>query len=445
MMAAAPQASLPKQCGSWGDLKAAYRLLSNEAVDPQAIQGPHHRQTRQSCVGHAVVLCVQDDTDLDFTQRTKTRGLGMVGNTRARGLMQHTTLAVLPEGGLLGILDQRWFTRVPMPEGETRRERQARWRESQVWSEAVEAVGRPPRGTRFVHVADRASDNFEFLEACSTQGVDFVIRAKHDRRVEGATAKLWDWMAGHPVAGRLTVSVSVQRARPNRAARRAREAQVSVRFGRVQLDIPWNHPGGHGKPKSVYALYAREVYPPSDGDPIDWMLLTNEPICDWESAQRVLRWYERRWVIEEWHRVEKEGCRLEASQLDDVTDLQRLAAILGVIGVRMLQLRDLAGLGGADRWADASGADHADDPKALQGAVPPIWVLMVSQLAKVASRDLTPRQFWLAIAKQGGWLGRKRDGRPGWKVIWRGWYDIHMMVRGAEAHAAATAKPQRCG
>ena len=334
---------------------------------------------------------------------------------------------------------------MPIPEGETRRERQARWRESQVWPDAVQAVGPPPRGTRFVHVADRASDSFDFLEACENQGVDFVIRAQHDRRVEGASAKLWDWMAGQSVAGRMTIWVSVQRARPNRPARRARQAKVSVRFGRVQLDIPWHHPGSHRAPKSVYALYAREVRPPADVDSIDWMLLTNEPISDWESAKRVLSWYERRWVVEEWHKVEKEGCRLEASQLDDVTDIERLAAIVGVISVRMLQLRDLAGLGGGGRSADSSALEDADDPQALRRAVPPIWVLKVAQLGNVPSNDLTPRQFWLTIAKQGGWIGRQRDGRPGWKVIWRGWYDIHMMVQGAEAHAAATAKSRRCG
>jgi hypothetical protein len=98
-MATTPHSSLPQLCGSWADLKAAYRLLSNEAVTPQALQQPHRRLTYQQCEDHPVVLCVQDDTDLNFTRRTKIKGLGKVGGGgNGRGIMQHTTLAVLPDG-----------------------------------------------------------------------------------------------------------------------------------------------------------------------------------------------------------------------------------------------------------------------------------------------------------------------------------------------------------
>jgi hypothetical protein len=107
-----PGQSLPKQCGNWADLKAGYRLLSNEAIEPMAIGEPHRRLTREIGAGHAMVLCVQDDTHL--AERCDR--------------MQHTTLAVLPDGRLLGVLDQRFFARVKTPEGETRLEREARWR-----------------------------------------------------------------------------------------------------------------------------------------------------------------------------------------------------------------------------------------------------------------------------------------------------------------------------
>lgn len=445
MMAANPQTSLPKQCGAWAELKAAYRLLSNPSVDPQAIQGPHRRLTRQVCEGHPVVLCVQDDTDLVFTGRSKPQRLGLVGNKKGQGVTQHTTLGVLPDGRLLGILDQCWFTRVLAPEGETRRERQSRWCESQVWSDAARAIGPGPTGTRFVHVADRAGDCFDFLEACNEQGVGVVVRAMHDRRVEGATAKLWAWMDRQPVSGEMTIAVSGQRNRNNRVTRKPREGKVSIRYARVQLEVPWNHSGHHDKPISVYAVYVREESPPKDIEPTDWMLLTSEPVEDLESAKRIVGWYQRRWVIEEWHRVIKEGCRLEASQLDDVMDIQRLAAIVGIVGVRMIQLRDLAGLGHQEPLTDSGQTDRSNDPEALRMAVPKMWLLIVSRLARVQPDQLTPRQFWRTIAKRGGWIGRTRDGRPGWKVIWRGWYDIHMMVQGAELHANVASHPPRCG
>ncbi len=115
----------------------------------------------------------------------------------------------------------------------------------------------------------------------------------------------------------------------------------------------------------------------------------------------------------------KEGCRVEAAHFDDAADVQRLAAIKGVIAVRLLQLRDLA---------DQAG----DDPHALQRAVPRVWVAVTAALARCDPAALTPKQFWLTIAKQGGYLNRTRDPRPGWKTLWRGWCDIQQMVRGAQ-------------
>ena len=106
--------------------------------------------------------------------------------------------------------------------------------------------------------------------------------------------------------------------------------------------------------------------------------------------------------------------------------MQRLAAIKGIIAVRMLQLRELAQSAG-------------DQPFQLQQAVPSTWLRVVAALAAVPPPTLTPRQFWLTIAMQGGYPARRRDPRPGWKVLWRGWSDIQRMVQGVDL------MEQRCG
>jgi hypothetical protein len=397
--------SLPKQCGQWPDLKAAYRLLSHPSIEPVALNEPHRRLTYEECAEHRLVLAVQDDTHL-------------AGRCER---MAHTTLAVLPEGQLLGILDQRFFERVQTPQGETRGARQQRWRESLVWSEAVEAVGSPPPGCRVLHVADRASDDFDFFQACAAQEVGFVIRARHDRCVEQASDKLWAFLKKQPVAGVTNVLVGEQRDERGKITRRKRDVEVEVRFTQVQLDPPWNHPG-HGSPRLVWGVHIRERQPAEDAPPVDWLVLTSERVESFADAVRVLGYYTRRWVIEEWHRALKEGCRLEASQLDEPEDHLRLAAILSVVAVRLLQLRDLA-----DPFHPA-----ADDPAALRRWAPRGWIRVVARLSGHSANQLTPRQFLLAIAKRGGYLDRRRDPRPGWKVLWRGWYDISLLVEGAE-------------
>lgn len=410
-MSESPQCSMPKQHGNWADLKAAYRLLDNDRIDPQAIGQSHRQQTCLSTAEHPVVLLVQDDTDL---QAVKIPGGRHV---------QHTTLAVLPDGQLLGVMQQAWFTHRPPPSHETRRQRLQRWRESCVWSDAAEAIGPSPDGCRYIHVADRASDDLNFIAACRTQSHGFVIRAKHDRRVDQTDGKLWATLRQASVLGTLKIEVGKQAGDRSYPARRQRKSKVNVAAATVTLQAPWNHPGDH-EPQTVTAIHLREIDAPADAEPIDWMLLTSEPVDNFPQARAIISYYQYRWVIEEWHRALKEGCRLEQSQLESIDNLQRLAALLSIMAVRLIQLRDLAD---PERTGPA-----ADEPAALQRTCPRLWIAVVAALANVDPMKLTPRRFFLAIAQRGGYLNRKRDGRPGWKVLWRGWYDISHMVRGAE-------------
>lgn len=443
-MAQQPDASLPKQTGGGKDLKAGYRLLSNPEVDPQAIQGPHRLRTAEACAGYPVVLSVQDTTELDFSHRKRMTGLGRIGDGGGRGLVQHTALAVAPgddvaaSPSLLGVLDERWYRRVQPPEGETRRARQARWSEAQVWSDAAEAVaefvagatpGATPGGvpgageqTRLVHVGDRHSDVFGFMHRCRQLGQGFVIRAMHDRYVEGddgaAPTRLYARLERESPVFTMTVGVGLQR--EGKRPRRAREARVAVGYTPVRVPPPRNDPRtADAEAIDGWALLIREDDPPEDAEALRWVLLTREPVRTEADARRVIGYYRARWMIEEWHRVLKEGCRVEKSQLDDAEDAKRLAAIQSVVAVRLLQLRELA---------DRAG----DDVEALQGVVPALWIAIAAALAGVQPHRLTPRAFWRTLARQGGHLGRARDPRPGWKVIWRGWYDLQRMAQGAQ-------------
>lgn len=400
-----PGASLPAQCETWSDLKAAYRLLSHEAIEPSSIGGPHRALTHQSCADHSLVLAVQDATHL-------------AGRCDR---LQHTTLAVTPSGRLLGMLDQRFFARVEPPAGETRLEREGRWRESCVWSDAARAVGAGPPGCRFVHVADRAGDDLNFMEACEASGSGFVIRARHDRRINEGQSRLWRHLSEPRACGTIAVRIGAQRDGRGKITRRDRSAEVSIRFAAVQLEPPWNHPGEHA-PRRVWVVYLREDDPPAPDEAVDWMLLTSEVVETEEEARRIVTFYQRRWVIEEWHRALKEGCRVEDSQLDEAEDHLRLAALLSVIAVRLVQLRDLA---------DPQ-HDEARSVEVLHRWAPPLWIAVVARLGRHDAATMTPQQFMLTIARRGGYLARRRDPRPGWKVLWRGWSEVALLVEGAQ-------------
>jgi hypothetical protein len=175
-IARTPDESLPRQLGSIGDTKAAYRLFDCGAVTREAVMDPHLAQCRAAAARHPIVLMVQDDTTLDFSTHRRLQGAGRVGDDHGTGFLAHSCLAVLPSGETLGLAHQTIWSRPP--KGVRRQTR-----ESAVWAETVAAIGRPATGSRFISVADRGADVFEHLEGVRDTGWDAVVRAAQDRRL----------------------------------------------------------------------------------------------------------------------------------------------------------------------------------------------------------------------------------------------------------------------
>jgi hypothetical protein len=303
-IAADPSASLPEATAEWGDLKAAYRLLDNERVGFQDVAAPHWRRTRQDHSRTALIL--DDTTEIDFGATRQIRGAGPVGSGIGKGFLLHSALMVAPEGEAIhGLAGQVLFHRKPAPAGETRAERRKRDRESEVWGQLIERVGPPPPGVRWTHVMDRGSDDFEVYCLARRQGVDWVGRVKtRHRRVcddAGVERPLEETLREAPLAGGYTLKL---RARPGMAAR---TAKVIVSFRRVTLLVP-RQPAASLKrlgpqPIGQWVVWVREVDPPASvKEPIDWVLSTSWEVSCLEEAMRVVSWYEKRWLIEEWHK-----------------------------------------------------------------------------------------------------------------------------------------------
>ncbi len=51
-------------------------------------------------------------------------------------------------------------------------------------------------------------------------------------------------------------------------------------------------------------------------------------------------WYERRWVVEEYHKAQKTGCRIEDMQFTTTDRLEPAIALLSVVAVTLLNLRE---------------------------------------------------------------------------------------------------------
>ena len=91
-----PGASIPGACENWAETAAAYRFLRNEQVGWEEVLSAHAQASQARIREHAVVLCIQDTTELDYNGQAMS-GLGPLSFEAQRGLYLHPTYVVSPE------------------------------------------------------------------------------------------------------------------------------------------------------------------------------------------------------------------------------------------------------------------------------------------------------------------------------------------------------------
>ncbi len=426
-------ASLPKQLHDPAALEATYRFVHSGHVSYDDLLRPHLQQTYEEMGKPGRVLLIQDTTEVDSQHHPSTTGLGPIGNGSHHGFLIQSVLAVVPESReVLGLAQQEPFLRQSVPPGETKWQREQRaQRESQVWPRSVHAIGRPPPEVQWIHVGDRASDMFPFLRACLDEGCDFVVRASADRcvdlLVEQADTKvsprshhkasmahpaprhLFEVAADWPVQDERDLELEASK------TRKARTAHLAISFGTVRLLPPRMQEKTDLRPIVVQVVRVWEPEPAEGIEALVWLLLTSVPTQSVEQAWERVEWYRARWMVEDLHQGLKTGCQIEQRHLQDDDGLRTLLGLLAPMAVRLLQLRAAA----------------RQNPEQLASQVLPADVVaVVAHLEQCDAQTMTNQQCWYAIARSGGYLGRKRDGPPGWKTLWRGWLHIQALIEG---------------
>lgn len=426
-----PGGTLPDKLPTPADLRAFYRLCDTDDVTHEAIIAAARQYTLARCADcPGPVLMVHDATELDYTSlKSLAADLGQIGKGFKRGFICQNVLAVAADTGeVLGLVDQILHRRDEVPEKETLAEhRERETRESLLWLHGTEHL---PADWKLLDVSDQGSDTFEFLEHEFHSGRRFVIRACKTRKVyaghepTGPQQNLKEYANSLPELGRFTMDVQAQ------AGRKARKnAEFIVRGGPLSICRPHAKHGQHGDdPLPLYVVQITEVNPPAGEKTIDWTLLTNEPVQTFKDAWQVASWYERRWIVEEYHKSQKTGCQIEDMQFTTTERLEPAIALLSVVAVTLLNLRD------ASRHPDAK------IRRATTILAPDyVEVLSLWRYRKIRT-DLTIHEFFYALARLGGHQNRKSDHRPGWLVLWRGWTKLQAMLDGY-----AAAKGIKCG
>jgi hypothetical protein len=410
-----------------------------DEVTHETVLAPHREATLNKIARRkSPVLILHDATELDYTTHLALKDeLGQIGNGGRRGYIVQNSLAVDPRTRqVLGLCNQVLHHRATVPENETTAEKRKRKsRESLLWLHGTEPL---PSSWQLVDVCDQGADTFEFLEHEVNSGRRFVIRAAYDRGIlighdDSATSQssyLRTYAGTLPEAGTWTLRVTSKvekkspkkKGKPKTVKRKARNAEMAVSFAPVQIKPPGTKNGNHGnEPLTVWVVRVWEKNPPKGQERLEWFLITNEPVLCFEDAYRIVEWYECRWIVEEYHKGMKTGCKIESPQFTTEERLQPAIVLLSIVTLTLLTMRD------ASRRRDAKKRKAIEIIDADYVAVLSAW-----RHGEIRA-DWSIHEFYYALARLGGHQNRRNDHPPGWQTIWRGWNDLQAMVCGVDS------------
>jgi hypothetical protein len=404
-MSVRPNCPLTEALGGTAELAAAYRFFENPRASPRGILAGHVEATAERAKKYPVVLAIQDTTEINVTSHPSVEGVGYLGSPNTRGLLLHSVFAVSPTGVPLGTVRQIVWARPLKDLGKRHRRRlkSIKDKESRRWLHGIVAASATLAShPRVVVVGDRESDIFSVFAAPRSNNVELLVRVcRENRRVEHPAKYLENALQEATSGGVVEFSLVRTGNHP------ARKAKVEVRWASLTVHPPVYERGA--EPVTIQFILIEEIDTPSGVRPIRWVLATTLPIENLEDAMQYVQWYSYRWRIEQFHQVFKDGCQIEELQLEAADSIRRAIATYAIVAWRVL-------------WLSLQARETPDVPctVVLEKHEWQVLHAKVKPRTPMPTEPPTLREAVRMIARLGGFLGRKGDGEPGTKTLWRG-------------------------
>jgi hypothetical protein len=422
-LAEKPLDAFPQALPDCHQAKATYRFLANDRVGCDHLLSGWRTTTAQRLRGQALVYVAHDTTTFNYSSLKHTTGLGYICDlAAARGLHCHSSLALQSNGVALGLVHQHYWVRTE-PKKSRPQGRDIEDKESSKWLHGLDATATAlailpaQERPRIVHLMDREGDIHEVFVKVLSLGHGAIIRRYRNRNVVEEPGDADEAMGQAPVVARLRLKL------PAGHGRKARAAVVELRARPLTL-APHSHNERGRQSLPLTMVEVREVgTPPDQDEPIHWLLWTTEAARTKKQIMTVVRAYALRWRIEDLHLVWKQGCRVEQLQLETRQRLEKALVLYAGVAVRLLRLRDLARREPTAPCTEVLSEDE--------------WRVLYTHASGETPTPTTPvptmAQATKWIGRLGGHLGRKRDGMPGVRTLWRGWRDLAILVAGYRA------------
>lgn len=442
-VAQAPSLSLPLALETDAEVQGAYRLMNNRRVTFEAVLAPHIDAAVENARAVREVLLIHDTTECSFPN-LDPKEIGYLQTGKA-GFRLHFTLAVDADTwrrplGVVHAETQFRTVRRRRKRGASGSDTAGRAdSEFRRWGRGLKAsADRLACCQRVIHIADRESDSYDLMGQALEASQDFIFRVRVDRR--GRTTddgNTNSWSTVKQVAARcegvLTREVELSRRKLkgpptlNKVHPPRKKRKATLRFAATQVEIPRPRYLRDPVPQTLTLNLVRviEIDVSPEEQPVEWLLYTTLPLDTPEQVADIVDKYRTRWVIEEFNAALKTGCAYEQREFETCDALLTMLAISLPIACELIWLRSRA-------------RTNPDDP-----ATDVLTPLQIRVLRALGKRTLSPQptvhEALLAVAGLGGHL--KRNGAPGWVVLYRGMHKLKAYEAGWLAADAAAHRP----
>ncbi len=269
-------------------------------------------------------------------------------------------------------------------------------------------------------VCDRGGDDDEAMRAARDVGHDFLFRANQNRLAfvtpeQDRQEHLLDYARSLPSRGGDVMEIAGRGGRPPRTA------VVCLAGAAVGIPAPAGTPQRRSQP--VIAGWVVRIGepdpPPGVAEPLEWILIGSVAASTLEQLRERRDGYCRRWMVEVYHDIEKNGGSEEDRRFETAERMAACLAVLSVAAVRVYPLRC------ALEVQPEAAAEQTGTAAEIRG---------IRRLLRHPKGRFTVREFVRGVAKLGGFLGRRCDGEPGIRALWRGYQRLQDMVQGFQLH-----------
>lgn len=448
-----PGTSIPQASGKsqgkipFADTISMYRFANNDQILLSDLREARSKTVLDTLDEGSDIIIIHDVTLLDYSKHNSKLDRRKIGNHKGFGYEYVTCLAVDPQTeSTLGIIhdtvvnivgpddqDVMNYDYEPLFAGFSDQEKQ-RLTENHRHQMAVHINGTSTLLSNYnvIDVADREFDDIFVLSSCIHENRNFVIRSMANRNVQIPN---YDWIPesakttrgnGHPlqegcVCVNLKKLIEHVPLEPYRdllldennqilfSGTPSRVAELSIGSFQVILYRNAKRNQKYFRPEQpvvVNVVVVRETDPPRNATPLTWVLFTSLTVDSYEQMTIVANHYRLRWKTEVYNKLIKSGYQILKSRLNHAHKIARLLVVISLAALTILRLKNKLGLSESGKLSDH---DYSRIRKAMLHPNEP-------------NIDFDLRLF-AAIAKRGGWLGRRRDP-IGYTILMRGIFDL---------------------